>query len=107
VSTLSPALADAGHLLHEDLYDHLHEAEYLTEQDDEWSADDGDTARELIGDLALVIRRLLGEHKLQPSADCRTCTSAWPCPVVTTIHAVLKDPQRQFVALVRRARGAG
>jgi len=52
----------------------------------------------------LVIRRLLGEHKLQPSVDCRTCTSAWPCPVVTTIHAILKDPQRQFVALVLRAR---
>jgi hypothetical protein len=104
VSTLSPALADAGHLLHEDLYDHLHEAEYLAEQDGEWSTDDGETARELIGDLALAIRRLLGEHKLQPSADRQICTSAWPCPVVTTIHAVLKDPQRQFVALVRRAR---
>jgi hypothetical protein len=107
VSTLSPALADAGHLLHEDLYDHLHEAEYLAEQDDEWSTDDGETARKLIGDLALVIRRLLGEHKLQPSADCQICTSAWPCPVVTTIHAVVKDPQRQFVALVLRARDDG
>jgi hypothetical protein len=107
VSTLSPALADAGHLLHEDLYDHLHEAEYLAEQDSAWSTDDGETARELIGDLALAIRRLLGEHKLQPSADCQICTSAWPCPVVTTIHAVLKDPQRQFVALFRRARDAG
>ena len=104
MSTLSPALADAGHMLHEDLYDHLHEAEYLAEQDGEWSTDDGETARELIGDLALAIRRLLVEHKLQPSADCQICTSAWPCPVVTTIHAVLKDPQRQFVALVRRAR---
>ena len=107
MSTLSPALADAGHLLHEDLYDHLHEAEYLAEQDGEWSTDDGETARELIGDLALAIRRLLGEHKLQPSADCQICTSAWPCPVVTTIHAVVKDPQRQFVALVLRARDDG
>jgi hypothetical protein len=103
MSTPSPALANAGHLLHEDLYDHLHEAEYLAEQDGEWSADDSETARKLIGDLALVIRRLLGEHRLQGGADCRICTSAWPCPVVTTIHAFLKDPQRQFVALVHRA----
>ncbi len=107
MSTSSPALANAGQLLHEDLYVHLHEAEYLAEQDDEWSADDGDTARKLIGDLALVIRRLLGEHKLQSGGDCRICTSAWPCPVVTTIHAFVKDPQRQFVALVHRARDDG
>jgi hypothetical protein len=104
LSTVPPALADAGHLLHEDLYNHLHEAEYLAEQDGEWSTDDGETARELIGDLALVMRRLLGEHQLQSSGDCQICPSAWPCPVVTTIHATVKDPQRQFVALVRRAR---
>ncbi len=40
MSTLSPALADAGHLLHDDLYIHLDEADYLAEQDDEWSAAD-------------------------------------------------------------------
>lgn len=36
------------------------------------------------------------------SGGCRTCPSAWPCPVVTTIHGLVKDPQRQFVALVTR-----
>ena len=60
MSTLSPALADAGHLLREDLYDHLHEAEYLAEQDDEWSTDDGETARKLIGDPE---RRRLGPSR--------------------------------------------
>jgi hypothetical protein len=107
MSTPSPALADAGDLLHDDLYVHLHEAEYLAEQDDEWSADDMDTARKLIGDLVLVIRGLLVEHRPQSSGDCRLCPSVWPCPVVTTIHAFVKDPQRQFVALVRRAPDAG
>jgi hypothetical protein len=107
LSTPTPALAEAGHLLHDDLYVHLHEADYLAEQDDEWSADDKDTARKLIGDLVLVIRGLLVEHRAQSGGDCRICTSAWPCPVVTTIHAVVKDPQRQFVVLVRRARDEG
>ena len=107
MSTPSSALADAGDLLHDDLYVHLHEAEYLAEQDDEWSAGDKETARKLIGDLVLVIRGLLGEHRPQSRGDCRICTSAWPCPVVTTIHAFLKDPQRQFVALVVRARDEG
>ncbi|MGQ0715935.1 MAG: hypothetical protein ACT4NP_01240 [Pseudonocardiales bacterium] len=104
MSTPSPALAEASHLLHEDLYNHLHEAEYLAEQDGEWSTDDRETARKLIGDLVLVIRGLVGEHRLQSSGNCQTCPSAWPCPVVTTIHALVKDPQRQFVALVLRAR---
>ena len=107
MSTPSPALADAGHLLHEDLYDHLHEAEYLAEQDGEWSIDDSETARKLIGDLVLVIRGLLGEHRLGGSGDCWTCPSAWPCPVVATIHAIVKNPQHQFVTLVRRARDDG
>ncbi len=107
MSTFSPALADAFDLLRDNLYVHLHEADYLADQDDEWSADDMQTARKLIGDLVLVIRGLLIEHELQTSGDCRTCTSAWPCPVVTTIHAFLKDPQRQFVTLVLRARDDG
>ncbi len=107
MSTVPPALADAGHLLHEDLYNHLHAAEYLAEQDCEWSPDDSETARKLIDDLALVLRRLLGEHGLQSSGDCQTCPSAWPCPVITTIHATVKDPQSQFTALVRRTRDDG
>ncbi len=99
-----PRPIDAGHRLHDDLYVHLHEADYLAEQDDEWSADDTESARKLIGDLVLVIRGLLIEHRPQSSGDCQTCPSAWPCPVVTTIHAFVKDPQRQFAALVLRAR---
>lgn len=107
MSTPSPALAEAGHLLHDNLYGHLHEAEFLADQEDEWSADDLHTARKLIRDLVLVLRGLLVEHRARSSGDCRICTSVWPCPVVKTIHAVVKDPQRQFVALVTRARDEG
>jgi len=56
----------------------------------------------LIPDLVAVIRGLLLEHGVQASGDCRTCTSVWPCPVVTTIHGLVKDPERQFVSLVLR-----
>jgi hypothetical protein len=28
-------------------------------------------------------------------------------PVVTTIHALVKDPEREYVALARRAHGDG
>ncbi|MGH3755266.1 MAG: hypothetical protein ACRDRP_21740 [Pseudonocardiaceae bacterium] len=104
MDTSSPALADAFGLLLDDLRLHLDEAESLATQDAEWSADDMDAARGLIRDLVLVLRGLLIEHELQASGDCRTCTQAWPCPVVTTIHALVKDPHHQFVALVRRVR---
>jgi hypothetical protein len=43
-------------------------------------------------------------HAVASGGDCQTCTSPWPCPVVTTIHALVKDPDREFVALLRRAR---
>lgn len=103
MDTISPAMADAFCLLRTELYSQLDEAESLATQYGEWSDQDVDTAREVIPDLVLVIRGLLVEHGTHASGDCRICTSAWPCPVVATIHALLKDPQHQFVSLVSRA----
>ncbi|HET9255571.1 MAG TPA: hypothetical protein VFO16_10255, partial [Pseudonocardiaceae bacterium] len=60
-------------------------------QCDEWAEQDADAARTLIPALVKVIRALLIEHKMMPSGDCRICQSAWPCPVMTTIRALLKD----------------
>lgn len=107
MSTPSPALADALGLLRNEICLHLDEAEAWANQDREWSAEDNETARELIGDLVLIIRTLLVEHRLQASGDCRVCTSPWPCPVVSGIHAAVKDPERQFVALVLQSREDG
>lgn len=104
---ISPALADAFGLLRTDLYWHLDEAESLASQAADWSDEDIDTARKLIPDLVIVIRGLVMEHQAQPSGDCRICPSTWPCPVVTSIHALVKDPEREFVALARRANGGG
>ncbi|MDQ3760587.1 MAG: hypothetical protein M3460_02465 [Actinomycetota bacterium] len=58
MSAPSPVLADAFGLLSDDLYIHLEEADDLADQDREWSADDMQGARKLIGDLVLVIRAL-------------------------------------------------
>jgi hypothetical protein len=106
MGTLSPAVADAFDLLRLDLYGHLDEAESLATTFEEWTDQDADTARKLISDLVLVIRGLLLEHHVQPSGNCRICASPWPCPVVTSIHALLKDPQHQFVALANRVHNA-
>jgi len=104
---ISPVLADAFDLLRTDLYNHLSEADSLSLTYCEWSSEDMDAARKLIPDLVVVIRGLLIEHQMTPSGDCRICSSAWPCPVVTTIHALVKDPDREFVALVNRANDDG
>lgn len=103
MDTISPVVADAFFLLHRDLYGHLDEAEFLAMKYEEWTQQDCDAARELIPDLVIVIRGVLIEHEAAPSGDCRTCLSAWPCSVVATIHALVKDPDREFVALFRRA----
>jgi hypothetical protein len=102
MNTISPAVADAFQLLRNDLYEHLDHADELATNCDEWSDEDVETARKLIPDLLLVIRGLLLEHQEQGDGACRTCTLVWPCPVVTTIHALVKDPERQFVSLVLR-----
>ncbi|MGH3719755.1 MAG: hypothetical protein ACRDRI_13150 [Pseudonocardiaceae bacterium] len=103
MDTTSPVVTDAFRLLCRDLYEHLEEAECLASKFTEWCDEDVATARKLIPDLITVIRGLVLEHQTTPSGNCRTCPSAWPCPVVTTIHALVKDPDREFVALVHRA----
>ncbi len=101
---IQPAVADAFQLLLNDLYEHLDHADELATQCEAWSDEDVDTVRKLIPDLLLVIRGLLLEHQVQNDGACRTCTSVWPCPVVTTIHALVKDPEHEFVSLVLRAK---
>ncbi|MGB6165597.1 MAG: hypothetical protein WCF33_20500 [Pseudonocardiaceae bacterium] len=104
MGTLSPAVANAFGLLRMDLYHHLDEAEFLALKYDEWTDDDVDAARALIPDLVIVIRGLLIDHKVRPDdGNCGTCASVWPCPVVELIHGLVKDPERQYVALARRA----
>lgn len=103
---LTPAVADAFGLLQMDLYRHLDGAELLAPTCQEWTEEDVDTARKLIPDLVIVIRGLLLDHQVRPDGDCRTCTSVWPCPVVALIHGLIKDPQRQYVALALRVRDA-
>ncbi len=107
MNPISPALAEAFDLLLMDLYEHLDGAESLADKDSEWSQEDIDTARKLIPDLMVVIRGLLMEQQVTPGGECRICSSAWPCPVVTTIHALVKDPAREYVALARRAHDDG
>jgi hypothetical protein len=91
-----PLVAEAFQLLLMDLYEHLSEAEFLATKTTAWSEEDIDSARRLIPDLILVIQGLLIEHQSVPGGDCRICLSVWPCPVVTKIHALVKDPDREF-----------
>jgi hypothetical protein len=106
MDALSPAVADAFHLLCDDLDEHLCEADALACKFG-WSEADSAHVRSLIPDLVLVIRGLLIEHQLKPSGACQTCSSPWPCPVVTTIHGLVKNPDRAFAALLNRAHDDG
>lgn len=101
MATIPLPVADAFRLLLKDLACHLDQAELLAVSW-EWEDQDVDTARELISELVFIIQQLLREHGVQDSGDCRTCSSAWPCPVITTIHVLVKDPERQLAALMHR-----
>ncbi|MGQ0778642.1 MAG: hypothetical protein ACT4NY_30230 [Pseudonocardiales bacterium] len=101
MGTISPAVAYVFRLIRTDLYGHLDETDYLAFKHDEWSPQDAEEARKLISNLVLVIRGLLIEHVIQDSDDCLICTSQWPCPVVTTIHTLIKDPEHHFTTLLR------
>jgi hypothetical protein len=107
MDAISPAHADAFRLLLLDLYNHLCEAEDLASKTDGWSGEDIDSVRRLIPDLLVGIRGLLVAHEITPSGNCRTCPSAWPSPVVTTIHALVKDPDREFAAILSRVNDDG
>ncbi len=103
MDNLPAAVADAYALLRADLYRHLDEAEFLAARYAGWSEHDIEAARALIPDLVQVIRGLLGEHVPDRAGVCRVCAVTWPCTVVATIRDLLKDPDRQFVALLGRA----
>lgn len=107
MDTISPVHADAFRLLLMDLYTHLCEAEDLVSKADGWSDEDLASVRRLIPDLLIAIRGLLVAHEVTSSGNCRTCPSPWPCPVVRTLHALVKDPDREFVAILRRANEDG
>ncbi|HEY3895301.1 MAG TPA: hypothetical protein VGL88_08045 [Pseudonocardiaceae bacterium] len=107
MDTISPVHADAFRLLLMDLYTHLCEAEDLASKIDGWSEEDLASVRRLIPDLLVAIRGLLVAHEITPSGNCRTCPSPWPCPVVRTLHALVKGPDREFVAILRRANEDG
>lgn len=100
---LPPIFADAFDLLRNDLYCYLDAAELLADKIDRSPDDDVYAAGLLIPDLVSVIRRVLGEHQGPPGGECQACRSEWPCPAVTTIHALLSDPRSEFAVLVGRA----
>src|SRR6266540_3894192 len=98
MDTCSPPLAEAIHLLQQDLYHHVEEAEYLAEE--EWSEEQCELARLVLSDLAYVVRGVLAGHQACDAA-CQTCGIAWPCSVIVTIHRLVKHPDHHFVELMR------
>lgn len=106
MNTLSPVVSDAFRLLRQDLYLHLDNAEFLAAGYDTWSEADLESARALIQDLVTVVRGVVALHDTPVNGGrCRTCDSYWPCQAFETVHKLLKEPDRQFVALIKRRTG--
>ena len=99
---LSPVVNDAIRLLQQDLYLHLDEAEFLAAKYERWSEEDTDTARQLIQDLVTVVRGVVALHATPHGSVCRTCDMAWPCQALETLHRLVKDPDKEFVKILKR-----
>lgn len=105
MNTLSPVLADAHRLVRQDLYLHLDNAEHLASSYLEWSEEDIDSARALIADLITVVRGVLALHDKADAAQCNTCAMPWPCTVLETVHRLVKNPDAEFVRILKRVNG--
>jgi hypothetical protein len=98
---LSPVLSSAFHLLRQDLYLHLDSAEHVATGRTVWSEEDIRTARALIEDLVTVIRGVVALHDTPNGSRCRTCDMSWPCQALETLHRLVKDPDLEFVKILR------
>jgi hypothetical protein len=100
---LPPAVRDAYGLLRRDLLGYLDDAENLALKLGSWSEAEKKSVRKLIPDLTTVIRGMLAVHQAASNGDCTGCLgrpTPWPCDNVQTIHALLKDPDREFIKLM-------
>jgi hypothetical protein len=102
MNSLSPVIADAHHLLRQNLYRHLDEAEALVSGNDYWDDDNIESARKLIGDLITVVRGVVALHDRPHGNRCATCDMQWPCQALETIHRLVKDPDKEFVRILHR-----
>ena len=99
----APVLAEAYHLLRQELYGYLDEAEFLATDLADWTPEQIRSARTLISDLTGLVRAILLDHKETATGICPTCNSRWPCVTVCTIHRLIKDPINEFVKIAQRS----
>jgi hypothetical protein len=102
--TVSAALCEAYRLLREDMQQYIENAEGYGDDSASWTDEEIDTAGELIGDLAMTLRWILGPHRSAEHGRCATCDTDWPCQVVRVMHELLTHPDTQMYKLTQRKR---
>lgn len=101
----SPLLSAAFKLLRQDIYEHLDSVEYVAQDPDIWFKNPDDVL-DVIPELIYALRAIMRIHSETPTGACGGCEHAWPCPVIGTIHEVVKEPKHQFVKIVELVRQA-
>jgi hypothetical protein len=89
-----------------EVYDLLEEADFLATQLGDWDEEDIRDARELIPSLTSALHVLVIEHTHDAKGNCRVCPGeqSWPCPIVRSVHAAVKDPTAVYNRLMERQR---
>jgi hypothetical protein len=104
MTSVGAVRAEAFDLLRQDLYAYLDESESLVENLETSGNEVIASAGKLIPDLTTVIRGVLADHKNDEAGKCHACQAEWPCQSVRTIHALVTDPEREFLNIVERGR---
>ena len=93
---ISAALARAHHLLTQDMLGYLDTVELLTTEHDTDDETVLAVARTEVPRLVAALRATLTTHKADAAGQCLTCCTAWPCAVIDSAHAYLKDPDSVY-----------
>lgn len=104
MDTIPSVLSDAYRLAHEKLFEYVENAEDYGDDHDHWSAEQIDTACDLLGELGMILRRAVAPHRADNRGNCTTCATPWPCPVIRVVHELVTDPDTQIyqITLAKR-----
>ncbi|MGH3620641.1 MAG: hypothetical protein ACRDQ5_02475 [Sciscionella sp.] len=106
MNTIPSVLSDAYRHAHQELFEYVENAEDYGEDNNDWSDEQIDTARDLIGELAMILRRTFAPHKADNRGSCTTCATPWPCPIIRVVHELVTNPDTQIyqITLAERDR---
>jgi hypothetical protein len=101
METISPVVIEAYKRQTISINRYFDDTEYLADLDN-WSEDEVDSLRKVIGEMSLIIRGMLIGHESAETGRCRLCDIPWPCTITEQVYASVKDPEKVFYTILKQ-----